>query len=325
MSSNRRNKHKKNKVREISRLLKIASLSVIIFIIFFMPGQNAYTAGFGSYLNLPSILPLTLPPPSPYPANQTGIQAPEYITAASVVIQDMDSGVFLYKKNAGLPLAPASTTKIMTALVVLDSFALDQVLTVPNDGIVDGQSMELFPGEKITVENLLYGLLIQSGNDAAFTLSSNYPGGTNEFVKAMNDKAKKYGLTNTTFSNPAGFDNPGHLITAEDLAKLSVIALANKTIAKMVAIPQITVSDVTHSYFHKLVNVNELLGKIPGVGGLKTGWTEIAGENLVTYIERSGHKVIFVILDSSDRFYDTESLINWVFENFNWVDMAEGY
>jgi D-alanyl-D-alanine carboxypeptidase (penicillin-binding protein 5/6) len=103
-----------------------------------------------------------------------------------------------------------------------------------------------------------------------------------------------------------------------DLARLASVALTNKTVSKMVAIPQITVSDETHTYFHPLTNVNQLLGKIPGVGGIKTGWTEEAGENLVTLVERNGHRVIIVVLKSLDRFADTAFLIDWVFYNHNW-------
>jgi D-alanyl-D-alanine carboxypeptidase (penicillin-binding protein 5/6) len=110
-------------------------------------------------------------------------------------------------------------------------------------------------------------------------------------------------------------------MTPTDLARLASVALSDKTIAKIVAIPQITVSDVTHSRFHSLRNVNELLGRIPGVGGMKTGWTEEAGENLVTLIERDGHRLILVLLHSADRFGETEALINWIFTNYRWEDM----
>ena len=106
------------------------------------------------------------------------------------------------------------------------------------------------------------------------------------------------------------------------LLVLAVVALTNPVIAKIVAIPQITISDVTHTYFHALKNVNQLLGKIPGVGGIKTGWTEEAGENLVTYVERNGHKVIFVVLHSKDRFGETAKLIDWVFGNFSWQQLS---
>ena len=135
----------------------------------------------------------------------------------------------------------------------------------------------------------------------------------------MNAKAKALHLEKSSFTNPVGFDDPLHIMTPTDLTRLAAFALSNKTIAKMVAIPQITVSDVTHTYFHALANVNQLLGKIPGVGGIKTGWTEEAGENLVTLVERNGHRVILVVLHSLDRFADTSYLIDWVFTQFTWT------
>ncbi len=239
------------------------------------------------------------------------------MTAGGVVIEDVDSGVILYQRNSYEPFSPASTTKILTALVALDAYDLDDVLTVKTL-MNSGQTMKLVAGERMTMENLLYGTLIQSGNDAAFALAENYPGGVEAFVTAMNEKAKQLYLTQSYFTNPVGFDDPSHKMTPIDLVRLASVALLNKTIAKMVAIPQITISDVTHTYFHSLTNVNQLLGKIPGVGGIKTGWTEEAGENLVTLVERGGHKVIIVVLKSRDRFVDTTKLIDWVFVNHRW-------
>jgi len=217
-------------------------------------------------------------------------------------------------------LSPASTTKLLTALVALDVYKPEDVVTI---GIlsVNGQSMGLVSGEKITVENLLYGSLVQSGNDAAQALAEFYPEGVDRFVEKMNEKAKTLHMDQSHFTNSMGFDGPEHKVTPKDLSLLALAAIQNKVIAKIVAIPQITVSDVNHIYFHKLSNVNQLLGKIPGVGGIKTGWTEAAGENLITYIERNDRKIIFVVLHSKDRFGDTTKLIDWVFENYRWENL----
>ena len=239
------------------------------------------------------------------------------------MIVDVDSSVVMFERNANLLLSPASTTKIMTALVALDTYDLGDVLTIKNV-LSDGQSMKLFVGEKMTVENLLFGTLVSSGNDAAYALADNYPGGVAAFVAAMNEKAKELKLTQTHFTNPMGFDDADHKMSAMDLANLARVALANPVVAKMVAIPQITISDVSHTYYHALVNINELLGKIPGVGGIKTGWTEEAGENLVTLVDRNGHKVILVVLHSDDRFAETTALIDWIFGNFRWEDLKPG-
>ena len=291
---------------------------LIVLSLFFLgiPGQNAYTvSSFGAKIYSPRIP--SLPTPAPYPANTTGRYPGFDVTAEGVVVLDIDSGVFLFKRNEGELLSPASTTKILTALVALDSYNLDDIVTVKTV-VNDGQVMGLVAGERITIENLLFGALVHSGNDAAWALAEHYPGGVDSFVEAMNAKAQALRLTKSTFTNPVGYDSPLHKMTPLDLARLGSIALGNKVIAKMVAIPQITVSDVTHTYFHPLRNVNELLGKIPGVGGIKTGWTEEAKENLITLFERDGHRLILVVLKSGDRFGDTTKLIDWIFTNYKW-------
>ncbi|MBI4062538.1 D-alanyl-D-alanine carboxypeptidase [Candidatus Gottesmanbacteria bacterium] len=298
---------------------KILILVLLAVFVLLSPGQNVYTT---ATVAKPSLFRLSfpIPSPAPYPVNVGGFYPGSEITASAIVIVDVDSSVVMFERNANLLLSPASTTKIMTALVALDTYDLDEVLTVKNL-LTDGQSMKLVVGEKLTVENLLYGTLVASGNDAAFVLADNYPGGVDAFVVAMNEKAKKLKLTKTHFTNPMGFDDAGHKMSAMDLANLARVALANPTVSKMVAIPQITISDVSHTYYHPLTNINELLGKIPGVGGIKTGWTEEAGENLVTLVERNGHNVILVVLHSDDRFAETTALIDWIFGNFRWEDL----
>ncbi len=295
---------------------KIVFLFLFSLFVLGIPGQNAYTTTALAEGTAIGKLP-PVPTPAPYPINISGIYPGQEITAEGVVVFDIDSSVYLYKRNEEELLSPASTTKILTALVALDFYGLDDIVTVKSVAN-GGQVMGLVPGERMTVENLLFGALIHSGNDAAWALAEHYPGGVEAFMVKMNEKAQTLGLTKSTFTNPVGYDDPAHKMTPMDLARLGSIALNNKTIAKMVAIPQITVSDVTHTYFHPLSNVNQLLGKIPGVGGIKTGWTEEAGENLITLIERGGHRVITVVLKSRDRFTDTTRLIDWVFSNYQW-------
>jgi D-alanyl-D-alanine carboxypeptidase (penicillin-binding protein 5/6) len=315
-------KKKQSKVSQKASLLrthwdKILFLFCLAVFVLLIPGQNIYTSGELHEKPLPVLGSLPVPTPAPYPVNRTGVYPAGEISANGLVILDINSGVYLYKRNEEELLAPASTTKILTALVALDAYNLDDVVTIKNV-MSDGQVMGLVSGERITVENLLFGALIHSGNDAAYALAEHYPGGVEKFVIAMNEKAKALHLTKSTFTNPVGFDNPNHKMSPVDLARLGSIALENKVIAKMVAIPQITVSDVTHTYFHPLKNVNELLGKIPGVGGIKTGWTEEAGENLLTLVERNGHRLIIVVLHSKDRFSETATLIDWIFNNYQW-------
>ncbi len=266
-------------------------------------------------------LPFTTPEPAPYPVNATGIYPGTEISAQAALVYDLESGIVLFGRNPETSLSPASTTKIMTAIVALEHYDPDEVVTISTVAN-DGQTMGLVPGERITVENLLYGALIQSGNDAAWALAEHFPGGEPAFVKAMNTKAKELNLTATNFTNPVGYDDPAHKMSASDLTRLAAYALKNRTITKIVAIPQITISDADHVRYHALENVNALLGKIPGVAGIKTGWTEEAGENLVTLVERDGHRVITVVLKSQNRFSDTETLIGWVFANYRWEKIA---
>ncbi|MBI4065325.1 D-alanyl-D-alanine carboxypeptidase [Candidatus Gottesmanbacteria bacterium] len=303
--------------KNVDKILFLIALGIFVLLI---PGQNIYTLSTYKQSAKINKLPFVPPTPAPYPVNSSGNYPGSDISATGVVILDVDSGVVLYRRNDDMELSPASTTKIMTALVALDTYKLDDIVTVRNL-INNGQTMKLVSGERINVENLLYGTLIQSGNDAAYVLAENYPGGMEKFIEAMNQKAQRLHLTKTHFTNPVGYDDPNHKTSPMDLARLSQAALSNSVIAKMVAIPQITISDVTHTYFHALTNVNQLLGKVPGVGGIKTGWTEEAGENLVTLIERNYHKVIVVVLHSKDRFGETSKLIDWVFSTITWQEI----
>ncbi|MBI4067634.1 D-alanyl-D-alanine carboxypeptidase [Candidatus Gottesmanbacteria bacterium] len=316
------NKKKKSSlVAQLKRQpTRIAKIFILAFILFLFPAPYTYQ---GDLKQLPKSKKtgLPLPPPPLFPINYTGIY-PQYLTAEGVVVIDMHSGVILYNKNPHSRLSPASTTKIATALVALDHFKLDDILTVRNIEYTRN-IMGLVPQERITFESLLYGLLIYSANDAALTIAENYPGGVPAFVVAMNKKALSLDLPNTHFANPIGFDDPEQYISARDLAKLAQVSLKNKTISKMVGIRSITVSDVDYQYFHELRNVNQLLGQIAGVAGIKTGFTQNAAECLVSYVKRKDNEIIMVVLRSSDRFKETEELISWVFQNFKWVDIVE--
>ncbi len=242
---------------------------------------------------------------------------PLLLSAHSVLAVDVDSGITLYEKNPDLKLLPASTTKIITSLVAMDYYPLDKVLRVRKMS-VDGQKMHLIPGEEITTEDLLYGLLVFSANDAAEVLAENYPGGRDVFIAAMNLKAKELGLDNTSFTNPAGFDGKDHMTTARDLNNAALYAMQNPLFAEIVSTKEKDVKSVNGKITHKLVNLNELIGDVGGVLGVKTGWTENARENLVTYIERGDRKIMISLLGSRDRFEETKAIIDWVFKNYNW-------
>lgn len=242
------------------------------------------------------------------------------LSAQAVYVVDLDSFTPIYSRNINLKLFPASTAKVITALVAWDIYDLDQVLTVSNP-LSEGSTMNLVMGEKITFENLLYGILIQSANDAAYTLAQDYSGGFDEFVTLMNKKSKEIGMKDTFFTNPAGLDEPGQHTTAFDLALAARELMKNKTLSKMVSIKSITVSDSEFKYFHPLYNVNKLLGEVAGIGGLKTGSTPNAGENLITFYKKNGNRFLIVILKSEDRFSDTENIVNWIEGNVEFIDI----
>ena len=232
-------------------------------------------------------------------------------SARNIFIIDRDSQMVLYQKGADQPVFPASTTKMMTALVALDQYDLGREITVTTS-YPEGQNLKLTPGEKLTVNQLLYALLVQSANDAAEVLAENFAGGRAAFISAMNAKAIDLRLTGTHFANPSGLDETGHYSTAADLARLADSALAHPEFAKIVATENAVIAT------HVLTNVNQLLGKVPGVLGVKTGNTLGAGQSLVTLVDRDSHPVIIVVLGSTDRFGDSEKLISWIYSNFKW-------
>ncbi|HET7099335.1 MAG TPA: D-alanyl-D-alanine carboxypeptidase family protein [Patescibacteria group bacterium] len=255
----------------------------------------------------------------PVPVLGTESSFPTF-SAQGVMATDLNSGISLYEKNTDALLLPASTTKIVTALVALDSYPLDAVLTVGKVR-VDGQKMGLYQGEQMKVEDLLYGLLVYSANDSAMVLAENYPGGYDAFITAMNNKAKELSMNNSNFENPVGLDGANQITTAKDLVRVSEVAMRNPEFAKIVGTKTITVTDVSGKHHFYLKNINELLGKVPGVLGVKTGWTHNARENLVTYLERDGHKIMIVVLGSQDRFGETTELIDWIFNNYSWQEV----
>lgn len=293
-------------------------LLFLVLIFLFLPGENFYEK-----LRLKQKEPLvreieiSLPEFSDYPLKTTEKRVP-FLTARAAMVVDVPSKVVLFDKKPNFPLHPASTTKIMTALIVLENYQLDEVFTVPNLETIVGRNMALEKGEKMTVKNLLYGLLVQSANDAAYTLASNYPGGIEKFIEAMNKKAITLALFKTHFVNTTGIDQANHYSTAYDLAHLAAYAMKKPLFVEMVGTQKMTISDIENKQKHKLENTNELIGKVSGLLGVKTGWTEGAGECLIAYVEREGRKIITVLLGSQDRFGETEKLIDWVFENYRW-------
>ena len=255
----------------------------------------------------------------PYPVKITNYKEAPAVTAQAATVIDNKTGIMLYQKEPNLKHLPASTTKLMTALVSLENCLPQAVVKV---GFVEteGAKMGLAEGDELMVESLLYGLLVKSGNDAAYTLAYSCGVSYEKFVAAMNQKAKDLGMANTHFANPAGFDSKYQYSTASDLTKLSRAAMADPLISKIVKTKSIVVNDVTGTKTYFLENVNKLLGVVPGLEGVKTGQTEGSLENLVTYTTRSGNGIITVVLGSLDRFGESTSLIEWAFQNHTWVN-----
>lgn len=287
-------------------LLRLAALTFILV------ATNMLVADPDNFPRIETFQVATAPIP------QTSINKTPSVTAAAAIIYDPKSAVVLYEKNADSLIPPASTTKIVTALVVLANYKLQDVFKI-GDLDVDGQKMRLVNGEEITVEGLLNGLLIFSANDAAEVLANNYPGGREKFIEEMNIIAEALNLTNTHFNNPSGLFESGHVSTARDLARLAAFAINNKTLAEIVRTKDRTVVSIDGLNKHKLTNLNQLLWDTPGVIGIKTGNTEEGGEALVTFVERDNKPLVIVVLGSTDRFSDTKRLIGWAYENYQWA------
>ncbi len=242
--------------------------------------------------------------PALYPSLTTPLQP--NISADAAIVVDTASQVVLYSKNPELLFSPASTTKIMTALVALDTFHLSDVLTVKTP-ILQPVTMGFKKGQRITFENVLYAMLLPSANDAPQAIADNYPGGAGAFVVAMNKRAHELHLLHTHFGDAIGLDDDNDYTTALDLSRLASITMQNTTFAKIVGTKYYTVATLDGSLF-PVKNLNELLG-LYGVNGVKTGYTEEAGQVLVTSVVRDDHDYIVVVMGSDDRFADTLALL----------------
>lgn len=293
------------------------------FVLF--PSNNWYSIVQATYQ--PSItqpIEIDIPPVADYPVNFTGVPAP-WLAAHSAVVIDRDSAVVMFAKDEQAQLLPASTVKLMTALVAREYYDLNDFLIVDEVNRL-GQDMKLQKDEMISVKNLLYGVLVASANDAAILLAKNYPNDTGGFIEAMNEKAKELNLKDSYFANPTGLDvdEEDNLLvdssysTALDLARLANIVMKDTVLKEMVGTKEIVVTDASGEIKHYLYNINELLHWLPGMKGVKTGWTEEAGECLIGYVERDNRGVITVILGSKDRFGETARLVDWAFTSHQW-------
>jgi len=241
------------------------------------------------------------------------------ISALAAVVVDDDSKTLLFSKNPTLLLSMASTTKIMTALVALSYYKMTDILTIHTNNI-EGAKIGFFDGQKIQFEDLLYAMLLPSANDAALAIAQNYPGGESAFVEKMNEFAKVFNLNSTRFGDTAGLLDDKGYTTPLDLARLASVALKNNVFARIVDTKHKDISDVDGKNSYSLYNLNKLLG-IDGVDGVKTGYTDDAGQVLVTSKKEKGHTIIAVVMGSNDRFSDTKELLKLISGNINYLSI----
>src|SRR5438876_4766120 len=262
-------------------------------------------------------LPLTGTPPGQVELYElTPAPAGAASRARASILLDLDSGTSLYARDPQGRHAPASLTKIVTALVALDQLRLDQTVLVPvsiNQLPWDSTRMGLRAGERLTVRELLFGLFLNSGNDAAITLSeAAMPRAT--FIALMNARAAALGMTDTHFVNPIGLDDPAHYTSAADLARASAELIRRfPDVAAMAATPSLTLPATATHHAYALYNLNERDRKYPGATGLKTGWTGHAGGCLIATATRDGRHLILVLLASPRIFEEAAALLDYGF------------
>ncbi|MBU1017904.1 D-alanyl-D-alanine carboxypeptidase [Patescibacteria group bacterium] len=244
------------------------------------------------------------------------------INARAALLMDLDSGILLYEKNAKQLLPMASLTKIMTALIILENHDLDEVVTIEdnfNEMEELGVRIWLNQYEKITVNNLLTGLLVRSAGDAAIALATYHSGSTEAFVNEMNARAQTLHLNSTHFTNPIGIDDSNHYSSAFDLAILTKQALNYPDFRRIVRMPRASIASTDGGIVHEFESTNYLLESYLDIRGVKTGTTDEAGQSLINLAHHwNGKEVIVILLDSPERFQESKRLIDWAFRNFLW-------
>lgn len=299
-------KHSRIHVFDTVIILLLLNIVAVTLVVLYFHRINSYRLPVldHSLLNISSI-PLT--------KDLSAINA----SAEAYVVFDSNTRTIIAGKNDSLRFSPASTAKVMSAILVLEHYNLESYLKVPQTvHSVLGSKMNLVAGEEIRVRDLLYGMMLPSGNDAAYTLSYYYPGGVEGFVNAMNNKAQELQLLNTHFVDPAGYED-GNFTTASELARLGAHAMQNKEFAQIVKTRFIEVADRTLAHPYALSNLNELL-VYDNVLGIKTGFTNEAGGVLLTAVKRGDSVFIVSVLKSLNRFADTKDLMNFINEKIEY-------
>ena len=301
----------------VKKLIKIISIITLIFIISVFP----------SYADDENELEEVVIEENEKEEIEAGANsdAKPTINSRRYAIYDRLSGRCIYGKDENKQTAMASTTKIMSIIIVLENCNLSDIVTITAKSAGTGGSrLGLHTDDKITVMDLLYGLMLRSGNDAAVALAIHTAGSIEQFADLMNQKAEELGLTNTHFVTPHGLDNPDHYTTAYELAKITDYALKNETIAKIVKTKTATIN--INGSPMQINNTNELLGNVDGVYGVKTGFTNNAGRCLVTSVKRGDMDLIIVVLGADtrkDRARDSIKLIEYAYKRFYTVNVEE--
>lgn len=250
-----------------------------------------------------------------------------YTSARAMVVIETTGNSVLYSKNKDQKLAMASTTKIATAITVIDNVkSLDEIVEVKKAStLIEGTSIYLREGEKLSVRQLLYGLMLQSGNDAAHALATYVSPNVADFSELMNQTAKKVGALNSNFVNPHGLDATDHYTTAHDLALITSYALKNKDFKEIVSCKNFKIEAGENNTARSLVNKNRLLNSLQGCVGVKTGYTSKAGRCLVTAAERDGMEVVCVVLNCGPMFEESSDLILQAFKEYSLINVITPY
>ncbi|MED1724157.1 D-alanyl-D-alanine carboxypeptidase family protein [Brevibacillus parabrevis] len=251
------------------------------------------------------------------PAAQAQTAQPS-LSAEGAALIDVASGRILYSKNGTKKMRIASLTKTMTAIVAIEMGKLDDQVTVPPEAVgVEGSSIYLKRSEKLTLEELLYGLMLRSGNDAAVTIATHIGGSVPGFTYMMNEKAAMIGMEHTNFTNPHGLDDSNqHYSTAEDMAKLSAYALRNPVFRQIVSTKVKDISWEGEQWDRRLLNKNKMLHLYNGADGVKTGYTKLAKRCLAASATREGRQLATITLNASDDWNDSAKLLDYGFANF---------
>lgn len=255
---------------------------------------------------------------------EDGLHTPPDVSAQTAILIETNSGEALYEKNAEEKAYPASVTKVMTALLAIENGDLDKMVKVSQKAVgVEGSSIYLEKGEKITLRDLIYGLMLRSGNDAAIAISEEIGGSTENFVMMMNKRAKEMGALNTNFMNPNGLHDPEHYTTAKDMAIISKAAMENSEF-KQVAETKSWVTDRGEGKYNYFYNKNKVVYQYDGGTGIKIGYTKAAGRTLVASSERDGMELICVVMNAPDWFQDTYKLMDYAYNQYENSTIIDG-